>query len=60
MKSGLDRVEERGIAIGEAKGESKVAALMDKLFSLDRFEDAQRAVKDKGYRNSLYKEFKIF
>ena len=72
MKSGLDRVEERGIAIGEArgeaigeargvaKGENKVASLMDRLFSLDRFEDAQRAAKDEDYRNSLFKEFKIF
>ena len=72
MKSGLDKVEERGIAIGEArgvaigeargvaKGENKVASLMDRLFSLDRFEDAQRAAKDEDYRNLLFKEFKIF
>ena len=56
MKSGLDRVEERGMA----RGENKVASLMDRLFSLGRFEDAQRAAKDKDYRNNLYKEFKIF
>ena len=60
MKSGLDRVEERGIARGVAKGENKVASLMDKLFLLGRFEDAKRAAKDKDYRNSLYKEFKIY
>ena len=33
---------------------------MDRLFSAGRLEDAQRAAKDEDYRNSLFKEFKIF
>ena len=56
----LDRVEARGIEIGEAKGENKLAALMDKLFSLGRLEDAQKAVKDENFRARLFQEFQIF
>ena len=51
----LDRVE----AKGEKKGESKLAALLDKLFSLGRVDDAKRAVKDEAYRAGLFKEFQI-
>ena len=51
----LDRVE----AKGEKKGESTLAALLDKLFSLGRVDDAKRAVKDEAYRAVLFKEFQI-
>ena len=51
----LDRVE----AKGEKKGESKLAALLDKLFSLGRVDAATRAVKDEAYRAGLFKEFQI-
>ena len=60
----LDRIEARGIAIGEARGEAngenKMASLMDKLFTLGRFDDAQKAAKDEHYRADLFKEFQIF
>ena len=55
----LDRVEARGIAIGEKKGENKLAELMDKLFSLGRLDDARKAVKDETYRDGLFKEFRM-
>lgn len=55
----LDRVEARGVAIGEARGESKLASLMDKLFALNRFDDAKKAAKDEKYRAGLFAEFKI-
>ena len=51
----LDRVEARG----EKKGESKLAELMDKLFSVGRLDDAKKAVKDENFRAGLFKEFKI-
>ena len=63
----LDRVEARGVAIGEARGvaigekrgESKLAVLMDKLLSLGRVDDAHKAAKDENFRAGLFKEFHI-
>ena len=55
----LDRVEAKGVAIGRAEGESKLAELMDKLFSLGRVDDAKKAVKDESFRAGLFKEFQI-
>ena len=55
MEDDFIATEARGVAIGE----SKLASLMDKLFSLDRFDDAQRAAKDERYRAELFKEFQI-
>ncbi len=63
----LDRVEARGVAIGEARGvaigekrgESRLAALMDKLLSLGRVDDARRAAKDEKFRADLFKELNI-
>ena len=67
----LDRVEAKGIAIGEARGiaigeakgkhegEKRMVALMEKLFELGRVDDAQRAVSDQSFRTLLYKEFNI-
>ena len=40
-------------------GEKRLADLMSKLFELGRSDDAERAVKDQTYRDSLYEEFKI-
>ena len=42
---------------GEIKGEAKLAELMQKLFSLNRTEDAIRASSDLEFRSQLYKEF---
>ena len=53
----LERQE--GIAEGEATGENKIVALMNKLFSLGRVDDAKKATEDEKYRESLIKEFKI-
>ena len=55
----LDRVEARGEAKGRAEGESKLAALIDKLFLLGRMDDARKAVRDESYRAMLFHEFKI-
>ncbi|MBR7173284.1 MAG: hypothetical protein IKD50_02510 [Clostridia bacterium] len=55
----LDRVAARGEARGVKKGESKLAELMDKLFSAGRVDDARKAVKDENFRAGLFKEFHI-
>ena len=49
--------EEQGEKRGEIKGEAKLAELMQKLFSLNRTEDAIRASSDLEFRSQLYKEF---
>ena len=55
----LDRVEARGRQEGEVRGENKLAALMQKLFSLGRIDDAQKASSDEAFRKKLYKEFNL-
>ena len=55
----LDRVEARGVAIGEKKGESKLADLIIKLFASGRGDEVERAAKDEKYRAGLFKEFHI-
>jgi hypothetical protein len=55
----LDRVEAKGVSIGEKKGESRLAALMDQLLSQGRVEDARKAAKDENFRARLFKEFRI-
>lgn len=63
FKEGVASGEARGEKIGEARGkeigEARFAKLMDKLFSLGRFEDAKRITQDKQYRAQLMKEFAI-
>lgn len=48
-----------GIAEGEEIGENRLAALIEKLFSLGRMDDARRALKDASYRADLFQEFHI-
>ena len=59
----LDRIETRGkvegFALGKKEGENKLAKLMDKLFSLNRTNDAMRAAADPEYREKLYEELGI-
>ena len=59
----LDRVEARGVAIGEArgvkKGESKLADLIIQLFASGRGDEVERAAKDENFRAGLFKEFHI-
>ena len=60
----LDRVEERGITIGEARGEKKgerrLAELITRLFSDGRGSEVEKAASDEQYRAKLFKEFQIF
>ena len=47
------------LKLGEQKGENLLAALLEKLFSQNRIEDAKRCTTDKEYREKLYKEFQL-
>ena len=44
---------------GEVEGEKKMARLFNKLFDLNRIEDAMLASKDTEYRRQLMKELCI-
>lgn len=59
----LDSVEkrgfEKGVAVGEEKGENKLGLLMKALFAEHRFKDADEAATDEAKRSQLYKEFGI-
>lgn len=54
-----ERGEKRGEKKGEKKGEKLVITLMQKLYSLGRTEDLQKAAYDEKYRNKLYEEFEL-
>lgn len=56
----LDRVEAKGMKIGEKKGESKLAELITKLFSAGRGSEVEKVASDEQYRAKLFKEFQIF
>lgn len=51
----IDMLEARGKEIGE----NRLAALLEKLYSLGRDEDAKQAVRDKAARARLYEELCI-
>ena len=53
----LDKYENRGIQKGIQQGESRFAALSEKLLGLNRIDDLKKAIGNKRYRNQLYKEF---
>ena len=55
----LDKVENRGIAKGESRGENKMALLVKNLLDQNRIDDVKRASEDEVYRDQLIKEFGI-
>ena len=63
MFDAFEAAERRGEAIGEARGkeigETRLANLLKKLYSLGRADDVQRAINDKNYRDTLMKELAI-
>ncbi len=46
-----------GRALGEACMKTRINTLFDKLFELERYEDARRAAKDEAYQQKLFEEF---
>ena len=53
--SGMNAAEKRG----EAHGEARMAALIERLIADGRIEDARKASADAEYRNELYKEMNL-
>lgn len=44
---------------GRAEGEQRLGALMSKLLSLGKTEEAMKASSDPEYRNQLYKQYNL-
>ena len=57
--SQIHSAEERGIKIGEARGEDNSMKLINELITRGRNDDVARAVKDKTYRRQLLEEFNL-
>ncbi len=55
----LEIGEERGVKIGEARGESRMGQLAEKLIAAGRIPDVSKAAKDGAFRQKMYKEFGI-
>ncbi|MBQ6400601.1 MAG: PD-(D/E)XK nuclease family transposase [Clostridia bacterium] len=53
------KAEAEGRIEGRVEGESRLGALMAKLFSLNRMDDARRCTTDVEFREKLYKEFQL-
>ena len=54
-KEGLNE----GLALGLNKGEDRLNRLYGSLIADNRFEDLERSIQDKTYREQLYKEYRI-
>ena len=59
MCAALKEIMKEDFDEAEARGESRLATLISKLFSLNRIDDAQRCSSDIEFREKLYKEFKL-
>ncbi len=63
MSEVLDRIENRGIAIGEKRGEKRGLDKMNQLVMIlleqNRIDDLKRAVSDQSYQNRLMAEYGI-
>ena len=55
----LDKIENRGIAKGNAEGKEQMADLMKILLTENRIEDAKRAAEDPAYCDELMKQYGI-
>ena len=63
----MEMFKEEGRKEGRAEGrvegkrleEARLSALIDKLISLDRFDDALQAARNPAYKEHLYKEFSM-
>lgn len=53
------RGEARGVTIGEARGETKLSSLLERLYEQGRDEEAKQAVLDTTARARLYQELRI-
>ena len=58
-RSGMQDAEDRGIKIGEERGEERFARLMQILKAENRNDDITRIITDKAYRQELFGAFNI-
>ena len=56
---GMQQGMQQGMLQGEQKGEERLGALITKLFSLGRMDDAQRSAADPAFRQQMFKEFNM-
>lgn len=55
----IDMLEARGEVRGKKMGENRLIALLTKLYSVGRDEDAKLALRDEDARTRFYREFRI-
>ncbi len=54
---GMYEAEQRGIQIGEQRGEQRVNDLYSILIQANRFSDLERSIQDVAFRKQLIEEF---
>ena len=59
-REGWNAGHSEGRSKGRSEGEDRINCLNSSLIADKRFEDLKRAIKDKEYREQLYKEYGIF
>ncbi len=59
IEAGIKKGRAEGRVEGKAEGEAKLAGLMQKLLSLKRYDDAEKASVDATFRAKLYNEFQM-
>ena len=57
LAEGREEGREEGRTEGREEGEQRLGALMTKLLSLGKTEDAMKASSDSDFRNRLYKQY---
>ena len=58
-KEGIQQGLEQGLEQGRSEGEDRLNRLNLSLIADKRYEDLERAARDKVYRKRLYKEYRL-
>lgn len=58
-RADIQDAEERGIKIGEERGENRLLRLMQLLTAQNRNDDISRIMTDKAYLQELYRAYSI-
>ena len=58
-RADIQDAEERGIKIGEERGENRLLRLMQLLIAQNRNDEIARAMTDKAYLQELYRAYSI-
>ena len=59
IETGMEKGRAEGRSEGKAEGEAKLARLIQKLISLKRYEDLEKASVDVASQTQLYNEFQM-